>query len=534
MSPRSSFTRKIVYLVGIALLLGPLFWLSHPSTLEGPGGQLAQYRAAHGLSEAQLGDIDPTGQTIKLATLGLRGVAVNVLWEKANEYRKKKDWTGYSAVLTQIAKLEPHFIAVWRHQAWNLSYNVSVEFDDYRGRYAWVIKGIEFLKEGIRYNERVPILYWDVGWYTAQKIGRADESKQFREMFKDDDDYHGRVPREFRDNWLVGKKWFLDAQKLVDDGEPLKGTSPVLFHSDPAMCQMNYGEGLENDGIFGERAKRAWAQAQTEWYEYGLRDIPTSRGDTIHLNDREVYQKELRETEAKLAELAPGLRDQIAAEKEAKLTARERAALAKPYQDRSDQEHETVMMANHKLEVTWNEVAQRVTGANRAKALELAERFRKVQEREAMITSYRQIVNFEYWRRRAEVEQTPEALAARQAIFEADQAFAKADLSAADESFKRGLAEWRKLIDRSDFADIGNDSNFMEVVVETISRYRRLLEKRDEEFPPDFILQDILDRFGYLDEDYRAERAQGEQSQSTGSTPSNSPPGAAANSPPGG
>ena len=193
----SSFVRKIIYLVAIAVLLMPLFWLSQPATnavkgVQGsPGGKLAQLRDQYHLSQAQLGQIDPTSVTIKLATLGMRGVAANILWEKANDYKMKKDWTNLGATLNQITKVQPNFINVWSNQAWNLSYNVSVEFDDYRQRYRWVIKGIDFLKEGIRYNERQPRLLWDLGWMISQKIGKADESKQFRKLFKEDDDFHG-------------------------------------------------------------------------------------------------------------------------------------------------------------------------------------------------------------------------------------------------------------------------------------------------------------------------------------------------------
>ena len=99
MSPRSSFVRKIIYLVVIAFLLVPLFWLSQPATrgveeAQGsPGGQLARLRDQFGLSETQLGDVDPTSETIKLATLGMRGVATVFLWEKANTFKMKKDWT---------------------------------------------------------------------------------------------------------------------------------------------------------------------------------------------------------------------------------------------------------------------------------------------------------------------------------------------------------------------------------------------------------------------------------------------------------
>ena len=103
MSSRSSFFRKIVYLVVIAALLLPLRWLSHPATVavkgvpDSPGGKLAQLRDHYHLSQAQLGQIDPTSVTIKLATLGMRGVAANILWEKANDFKMKKDWTNLGA-----------------------------------------------------------------------------------------------------------------------------------------------------------------------------------------------------------------------------------------------------------------------------------------------------------------------------------------------------------------------------------------------------------------------------------------------------
>jgi hypothetical protein len=102
MSPRQRFIRKIVYACVIAALLLPLSWLSQPETTETKGGVLAQMRSEHQLSQAQLGEIDPASETIKLATLGMRGVAANILWTKANEYKKTEDWVGYSAALEQI------------------------------------------------------------------------------------------------------------------------------------------------------------------------------------------------------------------------------------------------------------------------------------------------------------------------------------------------------------------------------------------------------------------------------------------------
>jgi hypothetical protein len=61
------------------------------------GGVLAQLRTEYNLGQSDLGEIDPASEAMKLATMGLRPVAVITLWEKANEYKMKEDWDNLSA-----------------------------------------------------------------------------------------------------------------------------------------------------------------------------------------------------------------------------------------------------------------------------------------------------------------------------------------------------------------------------------------------------------------------------------------------------
>ena len=168
MISNESFRRKIIYGALIAGLLIPLYLLSRPAMRESngdlsDGGVLSQMRKEYNLSQANLGDIDPASETMKLATLGMKGIAANLLWERANRYKRDSDWDNLTATLNQISKLQPNFISVWQFQGWNLAYNVSVEFDDYRSRYHWVTRGIDFLRDGIRYNTDEPVLYWEIG-----------------------------------------------------------------------------------------------------------------------------------------------------------------------------------------------------------------------------------------------------------------------------------------------------------------------------------------------------------------------------------
>src|SRR5688572_6952692 len=100
-----SFRRKVLYVVGMAALLYPLFALGMPATVEkDSGGVLARTRDRYGLAQASLGEVDPVSEAMKLSTLGLRGIASTVLSIRGDEYKDKKDWTKLRATLEQIAR----------------------------------------------------------------------------------------------------------------------------------------------------------------------------------------------------------------------------------------------------------------------------------------------------------------------------------------------------------------------------------------------------------------------------------------------
>ena len=195
--------RKWIYGISMIVLIVVLFTLSYPATLSTkdvkgqPGGILAQYRDQHRLSQTELGQIDPTSETIRLATLGMRGIASTVLGEKAIQYQMKKDWTRLRATLDQSIKLQPHSIQVWRYQAWNLSYNVSVSFDDYHDKFYWVIEGLNYMLDGVRMNDREPRLYWDMAWFLSNKIGRDDAAKYYRSIFRGERGPDGKEPPDY-------------------------------------------------------------------------------------------------------------------------------------------------------------------------------------------------------------------------------------------------------------------------------------------------------------------------------------------------
>ncbi len=492
MNRRQRFNRKIIYACVIAALLLPLSWLSQPQTKESDGGQLAQLRKQYNLSQAQLGEIDPASETIKLVTLGMRGVAVNMLWDRANEYKKTEDWVNLSATLEQLARLQPNFVSVWIFQGWNLSYNISVEFDNYRDRYYWVIKGVDFLKEGTQYNKDEPRLLSKIGFTIGNKIGRSDEHELFRKMFVDDDDFHGDRPKAQRDNWLVGREFMLEAEDAVSRGVPLRGESPLLFYSHPVMCLINYAEALEEEGTFGEVAKAAWRRAAASWEVYSNRDLPTQFNMFARLSEKEAYEKKSQAAQAELAKYAPeGLSEKVLADKVAALSEELRTIYETPADSRTREQEQQLPYILDMLKIEHMEVAERIEGPDRAAALKAAEEATLADQMAQAIGIDRGIVNYDYWTLRCRVEPTDEALAARKAFYDADQAFLAAKFREAPQLFEEGLQKWRAVIDA--YPGLISDASITDELVESIDHYRNLLNQLDQKFPEPFILQDVLD-----------------------------------------
>ncbi len=509
MHQQQRFTRKIVYLVIIFGLLMTLYYLGHPSTGQvgvgdegSPGGVLAQMRTKENLDQAQIGQVDPTSEALKLAMFGFRGVAAHLLGLKAIEYKKTKDWSNLSATLNQITKIQPNFLNVWEHQAWNLAYNCSVEFDDYHDRYRWVIKGLEFLKKGMQYNENEPVLARNMGWVTAQKIGRADEKKQYRRLFIADDDYHGSRPKSERDNWLVGKEWYLTAHDMVNTRRAFRiGTSPLLFYSEPPMCQMQYGEAIQEEGSFGEKAKKAWNKASQEWEEFGKQDIPTSQGLWIQLGKIEQLRKEGENLLKELDKLSDGAREKLIRQKTDQLPKKHQEALAVPELLRTPKQIELAYESKQLTFVSPAEIARQATGPNRAKANEILEKIKNLDGLIRQIKTDRGIVNYPYWDLRAKVEQTDLMLTARKLVHEADEAFQKANLTAAYQGYVAATKAWAQVLARFPemFSTESSGNRINKATQDDINhlliQYSKTLEQRDELYPTNFPMAPYV---GYL------------------------------------
>ncbi len=545
MTEHGSFYRKITYLVLIAVLLFPISYLGAPATTEVDGGRLAQLRAEHDLGQADLGDIDPASETIRLATLGMRGVAVSMLWTKANEYKKKEDWTNFRATLTQLSKLQPYFIKFWQYQAWNLTYNVSVELDDVRDRFHYVKRGIEFLKKGIRYNRDSPYLLSELGWFIGNKIGKADEQKEYRRMFKLEPDFHPEErPLEKRDNWLVSREWYEKSLEVVDnDYSRIGKKNPAIFYSDPGRAQINYGDAIEQEGVFGEKARSAWATAEQMWTEFGNREIISSMGFKISLGRFKQLEEETADLIKQLDELVPGAREQAFMQQSESLTDAQKALLAKPQSELSEDETLQRYDIVDKLDISPTELASFIAKNSPEKAAEarrLGSRIETNQGKIRLTRSNSQVVNYDYWAIRCKLEQTLEALKARDRAYEGLRVFKNdADLLTAKKLYEESFDEWAKVFKA--FPELELDSPTGSDIMDVIQSYTTLLEQldlnlADEEVGKDFPLWDVVlandstGQYGKAAEMYAQQQSATDEESTTDSSADepadeNSPPG---------
>ncbi len=527
MISNASFRRKVIYGVLIAVLLFPLYLISRPSVRgrDGrltEGGVLAQLRTEYELSQADLGEIDPASESMKLATLGMRGIAANLLWERANRYKREHDWDNLTATLNQISKLQPNFISVWQFQGWNLAYNVSVEFDDYRSRYQWVKRGINFLREGLRYNSQEPVLPWELGWTFGHKLGKADEYVQFRRLYREDEDFHDDLaasididktlgPDGKSDNWLTGREWFLRGQQIVDSGVPIRGRlvddtgrirrgkTPLIFHSHPAKWLMSHAMAIEEEGYLDEAAQYAWMRGGSEWEKYGLREIPTSYGFAIRLADFERLEAEAERFGNQLDELLPGVRDEIDAEKRAALDPEEIEAMEMPDEQRTEEQRVLAFAANRKSRARYAEMAERAPPELKREVERLVMKGEASQAMADAIYSYRDQVNYDYWKMRCEVEQTDEAIRGRKYLWEALKAYDQADLETMRQNYELAWDEWAKIFDK--YPSMREDTT-AEELMDSVRRYSWVLSQLDEPFPPaDFKLMRLLELHQALLED---------------------------------
>lgn len=135
--------------------------------------QLNDARADLGITRLEpLENMPPILAFTTQALGGFRGLIANALWVRAMELQEEGKYFEMVQLSDWISKLEPHFTHVWLVQAWNMTYNISIKFNDPEDRWRWVLRGIELLRdEGLKYNPNNTLIYRELSWFFQHKIG---------------------------------------------------------------------------------------------------------------------------------------------------------------------------------------------------------------------------------------------------------------------------------------------------------------------------------------------------------------------------
>ena len=541
MNRLSPFVQKIIYICLIVALLVPLSFIARPASQRGDGGQgdtggrLAMLRWQYNMSQAKLGEIDPASETMKLMSLGFRSVAATSLWLNAIDAQVKKDWDQVATALNTLMRIQPNFHKVWDHQAHNLSYNISVEFDDYEQRYSWVKKGLLLLRKGLSYNQRDHRFTDTLGKYSGQKIGRSDEKVEFRQLFRYDDDYHASLDDIFdrdsydagqygKDNWLLAYQWFNRSMAMVEQGvagekAPMRTKELMFYMNRPAQLR-NHVSSLQREFPPEESFKFKWQSAHDEWNEYGAREIRTSSNLRISLDGMEQTEMSMRKWREELDVFAPGVRAKLLAEidNQISVSPEERRLINLDIETLSEDEKLKARLAMARIEMankTVDEsVLQAVKSADRLVADELYLKIKQAYFRLHVIELDRSTINYQYWKDRTFLEMSDEALVAHQSFYDAHDKYRAAiydDFVAFDKqqlhpmldsngvariergaiaSFIAGFQFWADV--SKNYPSLGS-SAFFDIMLEDAGRVREMVDALGRPWPKDFPFQAFID-----------------------------------------
>ena len=554
MTRNDSFRRKIIYICLIPVLLIPLAFVSQPATVSKGSGEtsssgiLSKIRKDHRLSQAEISEVDPASESMKLATLGLRPVAVTMLWHRIQESKKKQQWDRMRTSTQTLIALQPNFIKVWEFQAHNLSYNISREFDDYQYRYHWVKEGLSYLMTGIAYNRKDHRIFDSLGFFFGLKLGRSDEKLQFRRMFRKDADYHAKMKDygidTFKirspelggpDNWLAAYEWYDRSRKGVNAGFLKKPNSELMFYKQPPSQLRNYAIDYETEKRPDEAAQLAWEKALDEWTgpEFGDREILTSTRLPIYLEKLAVENERIDSMRDEMDKIILGLRDELDAIRKGQMTDEMWKAYNTPQELVTGDMFENLMAAKKVLDVDkdrefeaevdrrLSEGSLKLTPAQKSKydllRLEIKQKLNELR----FVSNYRTTVNYEYWRDRCESESQNETIEARKALFDARELVKQAKIDEAVVTVPKKDQDGQFIVDE-------NNNQVMEQITEpgaiqmyeksfnlwatVLDKYERLaddvmeddlvgamkeysgnLRKIQAEWPLDFPLQELID-----------------------------------------
>jgi hypothetical protein len=223
---------------------------------------------------APLQNAPPMLAFTSVALGGFRGLIANALWMRANDLQNDDKYFEMVQLADWITTLEPHFVDVWRVQAWNMAYNISVKFKDPEDRWHWVQRGIRLLRDqGIPLNPGEALLYRDLSWLYQHKIGQDLDDAHMR--------YKLRLAQEMQPIFGGGRPNFdaLLDPKTAQDKQRVR-TLEDVYKMDPKIIK-------KVDDEYGPLDWRLPDAYAIYWAEVGREKAKPSDQETLR---RSIYQ----------------------------------------------------------------------------------------------------------------------------------------------------------------------------------------------------------------------------------------------------
>jgi hypothetical protein len=525
----SPFVRKIIYIAIIGGLLIPLSFISRPevtdanSQIVDAGGRLSQMRREYKLAQASISEIDPTSEAMKLASMGLRGVAVNVLWMQALEHQKNEDYDKLAATLQTLTKVQPNFVKVWEFQGHNLAFNVSMEFDDYEYRYEWVKKGLKFLKGGIAYNTNDHRMTDNMGFFTGTKFGKSDEKLPFRRIFRKDKQFHNAMSdyiapdsydaREYGpDSYKMAWHWYDESESIVNNGGDQYKTDLMFRMHRPSQTRqqaMVLNEEFRADEVIRE----IWEDASDEWGKYGNIELRNVNDVSFTLERLEEYESRVAELRAELDKITPGvrIREQQRVWKALGIDESQMFILEAAPEELDDaqrlQRASFYRVLNSPDRFFDAMVAENAAPEDQLKAKRFSDEIGKTLGQMDAISKDGGVVNYSFWKSRNLAESTDAMIRARQAMYDAKEMRRKSIFEdeyvfdyetgekriqrpGASTLFEEAFVKWDEVLKQHDEL---LDSPVMDELITAMLQYDQLMLFSGKDWPSDFTLQWLID-----------------------------------------
>jgi len=124
-------------------------------------------------------DLPPSLLLATVATGAFRGLAVDVLWMRADKLKDEGLFFDARQLAEWITILQPRFASVWEFHAWNMAYNISVAIPATQPdeRWRWVRNGYELIRDEAvgKYKLKNITLYHEMARIFQHKMGGVSD-----------------------------------------------------------------------------------------------------------------------------------------------------------------------------------------------------------------------------------------------------------------------------------------------------------------------------------------------------------------------